>query len=298
MADATVAVASTDEFGEILVGSEGMTLYLFTKDEGTESVCYDDCAATWPPLVVDGEPTGGGGVSAELGTTERRDGSMQVTAAGHPLYYFAGDEEPGDTNGQGLGDAWYVLSPEGERIGGSEGSETTEEHHEVPDGPAPNAAVAMGSGDDGSHFDPHVVWVERGGTVTWTLESGAHSTTAYHPDNDRPARIPAGAAAWDSGVLSEQGATFEHTFETEGVYDYFCIPHESMGMLGSVIVGNPDPEGQPALAPPQEDLPEAARSKIEELNGMVREALSESGTADESGTTSAGSETPDDGPYY
>ena len=121
---ATVAVASTDEFGGILVDAAGMTLYLFTKDEGSESVCYGDCEANWPPLVVDGEPVAGDGVSAELGTTERRDGSAQVTAAGRPLYYFAGDGEPGDTNGQGLGDAWYVVSPSGERIDGREETET------------------------------------------------------------------------------------------------------------------------------------------------------------------------------
>lgn len=137
----------------------------------------------------------------------------------------------------------------------------------------PHADVKMIDKNGGHHFDPHVVWIKKGGTVTWTLESGAHSTTAYHPSNDRPLRIPKGASAWDSGVLSEQGATFEHSFAVEGVYDYFCIPHEAMGMLGSVIVGHPDPHKQPALEPPQRSLPEAARTKIKELNRMVNEAL-------------------------
>ncbi|MFB6085009.1 MAG: halocyanin domain-containing protein [Halorientalis sp.] len=131
----------------------------------------------------------------------------------------------------------------------------------------------MVTNDSGYHFEPHVAWVKPGGTVTWKLESGSHTTTAYHPKNDRPLRIPDGAASWDSGLLSEQGATFEHTFETEGVYDYYCAPHEAMGMLGSVIVGKPEAHGQPGLAAPQPSLPKTAQAKIKELNEMVNEAL-------------------------
>lgn len=123
---ADVAVASVDPFGDILVDGDGMTLYLFTQDSGGESSCYDQCADNWPPLTVEGSPTAGDGVTAELGTTERDDGSMQVTAAGNPLYYFAGDSEPGDTNGQGLNDAWYVLGPDGQAKQSGGGSMSTE----------------------------------------------------------------------------------------------------------------------------------------------------------------------------
>lgn len=158
------------------------------------------------------------------------------------------------------------------------------------DGPDPEATVAMMSGDDGSHFEPHAVWVERGGTVTWELESGSHTTTAYAAQNDKPERIPDGANPWDSGTLSEQGTTFENAFDTAGVYDYFCVPHEGTGMVGTVVVGNPDPEGQPGLRDPQESLPSGAATKIESLNQRVTEALhgsgetgTESGTHDESG---------------
>ena len=91
------------------------------------------------------------------------------------------------------------------------------------------------------HFNPHVTWIEPGGTVTWRLESGTHTATAYHPGNDQPRLVPEGTEAWDSGTLSEEGETFEHTFETEGVYHYYCTPHESLGMIGSVIVGEPGP---------------------------------------------------------
>lgn len=122
---ATVGVRSTDEYGDVLVDSEGMSLYLFTQDDGSTSTCYGDCAQNWPPLTVDGEPSASDGVSASLGTTERDDGSMQVTAAGHPLYYFAGDSEPGDTNGQGVGDIWYLLAPDGSQVGGTSTTTTT-----------------------------------------------------------------------------------------------------------------------------------------------------------------------------
>lgn len=112
---ATVAVEDSD-LGQIVVDGEGRTLYVFLVDEGTESTCYDDCEASWPPLTVEGDPTGDGVDASLLGTTEREDGSTQVTLDGHPLYYFASDEAADDVNGQGVGDVWYVVSPEGEAI--------------------------------------------------------------------------------------------------------------------------------------------------------------------------------------
>ncbi len=112
--EVTVMVSESD-LGEILVDGEGMTLYLFTNDTEDSSACYDDCAATWPPL--EGEATAGEGVDeALLGTIERDDGSTQVTYGGHPLYYFAPDEASGDINGQGVGGVWFVVDPAGEPI--------------------------------------------------------------------------------------------------------------------------------------------------------------------------------------
>lgn len=123
----------------------------------------------------------------------------------------------------------------------------------------------------GQIFTPHVVWIATGGTVSFNNASGAHTSTSYSSGNDKPQRIPDGASGWDSGMMSS--GTFDHTFDVEGVYDYYCIPHEAMGMLGSVIVGNPDPSGEPGLAPPQDSLPSAAQSEIQKLNKTVEEAL-------------------------
>ncbi|MGH2641347.1 MAG: COG4315 family predicted lipoprotein [Actinomycetota bacterium] len=115
-AEATVAVEDSD-FGEIVVDAEGRTLYVFLADTGSDSTCYDECEDSWPPLTVEGDPAAGDGIDASLlGTTEREDGSVQVTLDGHPLYYFAADETPDDINGQDVGDVWYVVSPAGEAI--------------------------------------------------------------------------------------------------------------------------------------------------------------------------------------
>lgn len=113
---ATVQSADA-ELGTILTDAEGNTLYVFLNDTGSESTCYDDCAATWPALETDGAPQSGTGVDGSLlGTTDRSDGTVQVTYNGMPLYYFADDGSPGDTNGQGIGDVWFVVSTEGEPI--------------------------------------------------------------------------------------------------------------------------------------------------------------------------------------
>lgn len=111
---ATLTTADS-ELGEILVGGAGRTLYVFMNDTGQESTCYDDCEANWPPLT--GEVAVEGNVDDSLlSTTEREDGSTQVVYNDHPLYYFAGDQAPGDTNGQSLNDVWFVVDPSGEPV--------------------------------------------------------------------------------------------------------------------------------------------------------------------------------------
>jgi predicted lipoprotein with Yx(FWY)xxD motif len=77
------------------------------------SNCVDDCAENWPPLTI-GEGNrlaASAGIEGEWGTIERADGSIQVTYNGMPLYFFAEDVAPGDTNGQGAGDVWFVAAP-------------------------------------------------------------------------------------------------------------------------------------------------------------------------------------------
>ena len=119
----TIGAANEGELGTILVNPKGRTLYLFRGDSGTKSTCFGACAAAWPPLQAAGKPTVGGGADAALlGTTTRSDGEQQVTYNGHPLYRYYGDENPGDTNGQGLntfGGLWYALSTAGDQVSGT-----------------------------------------------------------------------------------------------------------------------------------------------------------------------------------
>jgi predicted lipoprotein with Yx(FWY)xxD motif len=112
--------AAQSPLGRTLVDAEGRTLYAFTKDSGGKSSCYDDCEVTWPALTVEGAPAAGNGVETSLlATTEREDGTAQVTYKDMPLYYFSGDQQPGDTNGQGVGDSWFTVAPDGALIRGA-----------------------------------------------------------------------------------------------------------------------------------------------------------------------------------
>ena len=118
-------------------------------------------------------------------------------------------------------------------------------------------------------FDPIGVWVEPGTTIRFHLVDGAHDTQAYHPDNDTAlTRIPPGAEPWDSGLLGgliNPGKVFEVTLTEEGVYDYFCLPHEAYGMVGRIIVGNP--EAFPAQ--PDDELPEGAQAVLPEIDTIM-----------------------------
>lgn len=152
----------------------------------------------------------------------------------------------------------------------------------------------MASRGGQSHFfDPLLVHVEVGGTVQWVVETGMHNSVAYHPDNDdrlesaAPLRMPEEAEPWASPLMDRREGettgespaglplTYERTFETEGVYNYACTPHESYGMVGSVLVGWPDPNGQPALEASGDSLTAAARQTLELVNQQAQGVLEE-----------------------
>jgi predicted lipoprotein with Yx(FWY)xxD motif len=117
---AKVQVSEKAPLGKFLTDAEGISLYLFEADTKTTSTCYDACAQAWPPLLTDGAPVAGDQLDAGmLSTTQRKDGSTQVTYNGWPLYHFAKDQAPGDTRGQdveGFGAEWYLVSPKGEKV--------------------------------------------------------------------------------------------------------------------------------------------------------------------------------------
>jgi predicted lipoprotein with Yx(FWY)xxD motif len=133
-----VSTSESPELGIVLVDSEGFTVYSFAKDNGTTSSCYGACAEAWPPVTASGKPTAGeGAMSSELGTTTRKDGTLQVTYAGHPLYTFVEDHSPGEANGNGstaFGGEWNALNESGSAVGEGESSASTESSGESSGG--------------------------------------------------------------------------------------------------------------------------------------------------------------------
>ena len=116
--DGIVSAAKVGDLGTILVNSEGRTLYDFHKDKGSTSSCYSACAGAWPPLLTEGDPQAQGAADRSmLGTTKRKDGTVQVTYNDWPLYTYAGDQNPGEANGNDIdqfGAEWYALQPNGQ----------------------------------------------------------------------------------------------------------------------------------------------------------------------------------------
>jgi plastocyanin len=133
-------------------------------------------------------------------------------------------------------------------------------------------------------FEPAGILVQPGQTVRWVMRSpgNPHTTTAYHPRNtSHSLRIPEGAEPWDSGFLVNPGDHFETTLTVEGVYDYFCLPHEHAGMVGRIVVGRPAGPGslafdyfmgRPGTAGWQ-PVPEAARRVFPDVAAIVRDRV-------------------------
>jgi len=118
-ASASVAVAKDPKFGDILVDSQGFSLYLYTPDTTSKPTCVGGCATAWPPAVATGTPSAGAGIDAsKLTTTARVDGSKQLAYNGHPLYRFKGDAKAGDVTGQGEGGVWFLVTPAGAKVAG------------------------------------------------------------------------------------------------------------------------------------------------------------------------------------
>ncbi|MFC4986781.1 plastocyanin/azurin family copper-binding protein [Saliphagus infecundisoli] len=142
--------------------------------------------------------------------------------------------------------------------GNGDGGEPATTETEGTDGSGSSNTVMMVTEDSEYYFDPIGLFVESGETVTFEIESGSHSATAYEEETSSASvtRIPDGAETFNSETLSEQGATYEHTFETTGTYDYFCIPHKTQGMIGRIVVGEPGGPAEGSM-PPDGDVPES-----------------------------------------
>ena len=110
----TIAARSS-RLGQIVVDAAGNTLYTFDKDMAGSgsSNCYGACATTWPAATLNGQPSSASGLTGALGSLTRTDGAKQISLDGRPLYRYAGDGAPGDTNGEGIGGIWHVVHTTG-----------------------------------------------------------------------------------------------------------------------------------------------------------------------------------------
>ncbi len=95
---------------ELLTNVKGFTLYTFDPDGADESNCYDSCAVAWPPILLTPEQVKL--VTGDFRVVNRKDGKLQLSFDGHPLYLYQGDKKAGDMKGDGLGGVWHIAIDE------------------------------------------------------------------------------------------------------------------------------------------------------------------------------------------
>jgi len=106
----------TTPVGVALADAHGRALFVRSLDSRT-STCYGACATAWPPFLTTAKPLAGAGVTQSLlGTAKRKDGKLQVTYAGRPLYYHDLDVKPGTITGQGAASTWWLIGSSGKKI--------------------------------------------------------------------------------------------------------------------------------------------------------------------------------------
>lgn len=113
-----VLTTADSPLGEIVVDGHGRTVYVSDEDTAGSgaSACSGDCLATWPAVTTDSGSPEVDGVTGEVGTITRDDGTTQVTLAGMPLDSYAGDPQPGDVTGQAVGGIWWVVGADGAQV--------------------------------------------------------------------------------------------------------------------------------------------------------------------------------------
>ncbi len=185
------ALLGNTDLGSLLVGSDGRTLYGFTNDTAAASTCYGGCADAWPPVIVDQQWTVGPGLDLGIfATTVRDDGRLQLVAGKWPLYFYAGDAVPGDTNGQGSGDVWFAVDTGGALITDAGGE--------------PAADTPSGDDDGSSTAEAAASAVAVGDTTIGQVLIDADGLTLYGFTNDVggvPSCEDACADAWPPVVV-------------------------------------------------------------------------------------------------
>jgi len=225
-----VKVMQNPVLGKILVDGKGMALYTFQQDSAGKSECYNQCEANWPPLVAQIEAPSE--MSGDFGTFVRTDGKKQATYKGMPLYYFSGDVEAGDVNGEGFKGVWFAAGPRPAPVPADKAITTSVMVTETTSAPADNAGTQATKASppaagpkqvqvaiNSFSFKPDEITVIEGDTVVWTnMDSAVHTVTSEPGSKVKEL---------DSGRLIK-GDTFSRTFNTPGTYSYYCTMHPMM----------------------------------------------------------------------
>jgi len=195
-AGSNVAVKVADSsLGKILVSTSGTTLYGFANDTAAKSTCYGACANAWPPVIVaDDWGVGPGLDSGVFSTITRDDGALQLVAGKFPLYEYAADASPGDTNGQGSGDVWFVVGTDAKFITTKATNQTAQPATPPTTAkavPAPSVASSVKLAD--SPLGKIMVDVEGRTLYAFTKDT-----------NGSPTCVDACAKAWPASSLTGQ----------------------------------------------------------------------------------------------
>jgi len=190
-------VAEVGSFGSILVGEDGRTLYAFTKDVDGQTTCVDACAVAWPAVTVaDGFTPPAGVDPALVSAVDRPDGSRQLKVGKWPLYYYAGDGAPGETNGQGVGGVWFVVKADGTLIKGDGAAPPVQSAAPAPTTEAP-AAPEPATPDQAAPAGPAVALASVGNLGEVMVGANGHTLYAFTDDPAKQSTcFDACAQAW------------------------------------------------------------------------------------------------------
>jgi predicted lipoprotein with Yx(FWY)xxD motif len=211
---APVAVAQVGTFGQVLVGANGNTLYAFTKDVDGVSTCFDACAAAWPAVIVTPGFTPPAGVDPSLVTTvDRPDGSKQLKIGKWPLYFYAGDGGPGDSNGQGVGGIWFVEGADGKLVRGDAPAAQAPAAQAAAPAPAPAPAAAPAAADPAA---PVVSLAQVGNLGEVMVGANGHTLYAFTDDPEKQTTcFDACAKAWPP-LTVQDGFTISDELQASG----------------------------------------------------------------------------------
>ncbi|MEU4732277.1 SCO0930 family lipoprotein [Streptomyces sp. NPDC023588] len=180
-----LAIAASEQLGQVLTDSAGLTLYRFDKDtaQPSKSNCEGDCARTWP-VVAAGDATATAGMDpALLGEVVRGDGTKQLTVAGWPAYRFAKDAKAGDFNGQGVGGVWFAFAPDGKKAAKA----ATAPGGTAPGGTAPGGTAPGGTAPGGAAGAGAALSVAKDPKLGEHIVDGAGMTVyRFKPDTAWP----------------------------------------------------------------------------------------------------------------